>query len=233
MGALVVGTLFVFSRWFERSPPVPRRRATPQNSDCGSCRRRQRQCAPSAGDHFRCTGAVPGGATGVRVRARRHADAAADVTAFALDGPCSFLRSPRQQLVGPGPFSVYITRQVSGTELRSAAVRHGRRGRNENVATACSALDSVTQFAVDGHRRQPWRSAELPPDELSRQQLVPAWQPWRLGTHVIVAARRRSHVTSYVLIGIAAIVVGAVLVVAARRRSHLSFGRGGSRVPHA
>jgi LPXTG-motif cell wall-anchored protein len=122
----------------------------------------------------------------------------ADLTLFALlEGQAE----PTQiafQSVTPGPFS--ISGEVSGPATITIGVTYGP----ENAyAAACADENGLTTFEVES------QGAARPP----AAAVTPAAQ---------LAFTGSSDTPSYVLIGIAAIVVGAVLVVAARRRSHLS-----------
>ena len=119
----------------------------------------------------------------------------ADITLFALTPPATEPVELASIHVTPGPFE--ISGQVTGPSTITLGVTYGP----ENAyAAACANENGVTTFEVEA------QGATRPPAAAAAQ----------------LAFTGSSDTPSYVLIGIAAIVVGAVLVVAARRRSHLS-----------
>jgi LPXTG-motif cell wall-anchored protein len=98
--------------------------------------------------------------------------------------------------VSPGDFS--ISGQVGGPSTITLGITYGPEGA---YAAACATEGGVQAFNVEA------QGASKPAPAAAAAQL---------------AFTGSSDTPSYVLIGIAAVVVGAVLVVAARRRSHLS-----------
>jgi LPXTG-motif cell wall-anchored protein len=119
----------------------------------------------------------------------------ADITLFALTPPATEPVELASIHVTPGPFQ--ISGQVTGPSTITLGVTYGP----ENAyAAACANENGVTTFEVEA------QGATRPPAAAAAQ----------------LAFTGSSDTPSYVLIGIAAVVVGAVLVVAARRRSHLS-----------
>ena len=118
----------------------------------------------------------------------------AEITLFALTPPATEPVQLDSVVVGPGPFEVRGF--VDGPSTITVGVTYGP----ENAyAAACADENGITTFEVEG------QGVTRPPTPAAR-----------------LAFTGSSDTPSYVLIGIAAIVVGAVLVVAARRRSHLS-----------
>jgi LPXTG-motif cell wall-anchored protein len=121
----------------------------------------------------------------------------ATITLFAVTPPAVDPVQLDEVTVGPGPF------EVSGFVTGPSTITIGVTFGPENAyAAACADENGITAFEVEGQQ------ATRPP-----AAVTPAAQ---------LAFTGSSDTPSYVLIGIAAIVVGAVLVVAARRRSHLS-----------
>ena len=119
----------------------------------------------------------------------------ADITLFALTPPATEPVELASIHVTPGPFE--ISGQVTGPSTITLGVTYGP----ENAyAAACANENGVTTFEVEA------QGVTRPPAAAAAQ----------------LAFTGSSDTPSYVLIGIAAVVVGAVLVVAARRRSHLS-----------
>jgi LPXTG-motif cell wall-anchored protein len=148
---------------------------------------------------------VAAGAFPVGVELDGTVDAAATLTLLGSTPPASPPVMLKQLVVGPGPFA--ITGQVSGPSTITLGIAYG----NENAYTAsCLGVGGVTQFTVE---------AETATRPVEPPAAVPAAEP---AAAQALAFTGSSDTPSYVLIGIAAIVVGAVLVVAARRRSHLS-----------
>jgi LPXTG-motif cell wall-anchored protein len=135
--------------------------------------------------------------TTVTVRGTTDQDGAV-ITLFAVTPPSVDVVELNSIVVSPGPFE--ISGQVSGPSTITVGITYGP----ENAyAAACAAEGNVTEFNVEA------QGAVRPPAE-------PAAAAKQL------AFTGSSDTPSYVLIGIAAVVIGAVLVVAARRRSHLS-----------
>jgi LPXTG-motif cell wall-anchored protein len=121
----------------------------------------------------------------------------ATITLFALTPPATEPVQLDEVTVGPGPFEV--SGVVNGPSTITVGVTYGP----ENAyAAACADENGITSFPIT-----------LQAEEVVRPPAAAAAQ---------LAFTGSSDTPSYVLIGIAAIVVGAVLVVAARRRSHLS-----------
>jgi LPXTG-motif cell wall-anchored protein len=122
----------------------------------------------------------------------------ATITLFAVTPPAVEPVQLDEVTVGPGTFEV--SGFVSGPSTITVGVTYGP----ENAyAAACADENGVTAFEVEG------QGIVRPP----AAAVTPAAQ---------LAFTGSSDTPSYVLIGIAAIVVGAVLVVAARRRSQVS-----------
>jgi LPXTG-motif cell wall-anchored protein len=119
------------------------------------------------------------------------------ITMFAQTPPGSPAVQIAQVTVTPGPFSV--SAQVSGPSAITFGVTYGP---DNAYAAACAGVGGVTTFNVEA------------------EQVVRPTTPAAAAAQL--AFTGSSDTPSYVLIGIAAIVIGAVLVIAARRRSHLS-----------
>ena len=121
----------------------------------------------------------------------------ATITLFAATPPGTDPVQLDEVTVGPGPFEV--SGSVGGPSTITVGVTYGP----ENAyAAACADENGITTFPIT-----------LKAEEVVRPPAAAAAQ---------LAFTGSSDTPSYVLIGIAAVVVGAVLGVAARRRSHLS-----------
>lgn len=142
---------------------------------------------------------VPDTAFPVTVTVQGTVDADAELTLYGSTPPGQPPTVLATQAVTAGAFS--IAGQVTGPSKITLGITYGP----ENAyAAACAAAGGVTEFNVEA--------------EGATRPTTPAGT----STGGTLAFTGSSDTPSYVLIGIAAIVVGAVLVVAARRRSHLS-----------
>jgi LPXTG-motif cell wall-anchored protein len=136
---------------------------------------------------------VPSSSFPVTVTAAGTVDSDVTLTLYGATPPGAAPVVLDSQAVAPGAFS--ISGQVSGPSKITLGITYGA----ENAyAAACAGAGGVTEYTVEG--QQAARSIDDP------------------GARAL-AFTGSSDTPSYVLIGIAAIVVGAVLVVAARRRS--------------
>jgi LPXTG-motif cell wall-anchored protein len=140
---------------------------------------------------------APVAAFPVNVVVKGTVDQDAVLTMFASTPPGADPVVLDEQSVSPGDFT--LQGQVTGDSDITVGITYGPEGA---YAAACAAEGGVTSFNV--------RS----------EQVVRPTTPAAAAAQL--AFTGSSDTPSYVLIGIAAIVVGAVLVVAARRRSHLS-----------
>jgi LPXTG-motif cell wall-anchored protein len=135
----------------------------------------------------------------VQVTVQGTIDADATLTLYGAVPADSAPQVLATQVVSSGPFA--ISGELSGPGRVTVGITYGNEGA---YAAACAAAGGVTGFEVKAE------TANRPGGTTGAAAG---------GT---LAFTGSSDTPSYVLIGIAAIVVGAVLVVAARRRSHLS-----------
>lgn len=147
---------------------------------------------------FSPTAPVPANGFPVTVTVEGTVSAAATVTLYAATPPDAGAVALSTQAVPAGPFS--ISGPVNGPSKVTVGITYGP----ENAyAAACAAAGGVTDFTVEAE------GATRPANGGGANAAA------------TLAFTGSSDTPSYVLIGLAAVVVGAVLVVAARRRSQL------------
>jgi LPXTG-motif cell wall-anchored protein len=141
---------------------------------------------------------VPQASFPVTVTVAGTVDTAATLTLYGATPPTAAPVVLNTQAVSPGAFS--ISGSVGGPSKITLGITYGP----ENAyAAACAAAGGVTEFNVEAQVATKPPTSEPP-------------------TGAALAFTGSSDTPSYVLIGLAAVVVGAVLVVAARRRSQVS-----------